>query len=265
MKYFAGIKSVKIFFLIFSAVTITGNNHKLQAQINQTVFSNPILPGAPVYKDGNAFASNITITDREGRPFANNYSDVEGSPFFIDYYCPAFLGLNKGKEYQNIKTKLNLNTHEVLLIDSIYKEVIAIDGLVKNIFLIDSSGTKLKTYKFRSGYPPVDKNSSNQFYQVLSDGRLQLLKFIKKDIVERKDVMSGEVRKEFVLHEDYFAFSNGEIKRLKKDKEYIEDLMKDKEEKIREYQKEKKVNFKSISDLVSLFDYYNSLPFTKAF
>lgn len=265
MKSFADKSLLRFFFLIFSSTFILGANKRLMAQANQGTFSSPVLPGAPVYKEANAYGDRLIITDNEGRPFANNYGGIEGSPYFIEYYCPAILRLNKGKEYQNIQTKLNLYKHEIVFIDETSKEMIAADGLVINIFLMDTLGAKVKTYIFRSGYPPSDKSNVSQFYQVLSDGRLQLLRFIKKEIVEQKDVMTGEIRKEFVTREEYYTFSSGEIKKLKKDKEYVEELMKDREEKITEYVKGKKVNFKNISNLISLFDYYNSLPPLKSF
>jgi len=265
MYYSVNYKLPHLFLLAISLIIIPGINNSLQGQINQTTYSSPILPGAPVYKDAGAFGDRLTITDREGRPFVNNYSGIDGSPFLLEHYCPAILRLSKGKEYQNIQTKLNLYKHEILFIDENNKEIIAADGLVVNIYIMDTLSVKIKTYSFRSGYPPLDKNNASQFYQVLSDGGLQLLRFIKKEIAEQKDVMTGEVRKEFVTHEEYYTFSNGEIKKLKKDKEYVEELMKDQKEKISEYVKEKKINFKNISNLTTLFDYYNSLLSKKGF
>jgi hypothetical protein len=217
------------------------------------------VPGAPVYRDIKAYDDHLTITDNEGGPFKNNYGNIEGSPFFIEHYCPANLKLNKGAEYQNILTKLDLYTHEIIVIDKDNKEIIVTEGLVMNVSLTDTVGRTPLIYNFRSGYPAIDKNNSFNYYQVLADGKLQLLKHIRKEIVVEKNIQSGEMRKEFVTREEYYTFSNGEIKKLKRDKEYIKDLMKDQEQKINEYVKEKKLSFKNISGLSALFDYYNSL------
>ena len=223
------------------------------------VYSQVTVPGAPVYRDIKAYDDHLTITDREGRPFVNNYGDIDGSPYFIEHYCSAILKLNKGKEFENVFTKVNLFTHEIFVIDSIKNEIIVSDGLVADVSLQDTDEGVPRIYNFRSGYPSIDKNNSFNYYLVLSDGKLQLLKHIRKEIVEEKNILSGEIRKEFVAREEYYTFSNGEIKKLKRDKDYIKELMMDQEKKITEYLKEKKVNFKNISLLSNLFDYYNTL------
>jgi len=71
--------------------------------------------------------------------------------------------------------------------------------------------------------------------------------------------MSGEVHKDFVQAEEFYVFSNGEIKKLKKDKGYIQELMKDQEQKINEYLKNKKMNYKNTGMLTDLFNFYNTL------
>ena len=91
------------------------------------------------------------------------------------------------------------------------------------------------------------------------------MKHIWKEIVVEKNIQSGEIRKIFVMRDEYYTISKGEMKKLKKNKEYFEELMKDQQQKVSEYGKEKKVNFKNISSLINLFDYYNSLPDPKPF
>lgn len=248
MNFFVNKIFFRLYSIIFSAIIVPG-----------TINGQVTVPGAPVYRDSKAYDDHLTITDNEGGPFKNNYGNIEGSPFFIEHYCPANLKLNKGTEYQNILTKLDLYTHEIIVIDKDNKEIIVTEGLVVNVSLTDTAGGIPHMDIFRCGYPAIDKNKPFNYYQVLSDGKLQLLKHIRKEIAVEKNIQSGEIRKEFVTREEYYTFSYGEIKKLKRDKEYIKELMKDQEQKINEYVKVKKLSFKNISGLSALFDYYNSL------
>ena len=250
MVYFISHKVFQFFLIIAFAIIFPGIAYGQ-------------IPGAPVYRDIKAYDARLTITDYNGRPFVNKYNDVEGSPFFIDYYCLASLKLNKGTVYENIPVKLDLCTHEVLVIDKNNKEIVPENGLVTDISLTDTASGVLKTYNFRAGYPSMDKKESFNFYQVLSDGRVQLLKFTSKEIAELKNIQSGEIRKEFVTRDEYYIFSGGKTQKLKKDREFIQELMTDKKEKINDYLKNNKVNFKNIDNLISLIGYYNSL--TKVF
>jgi len=246
MGFLVNHKFPQFIFLITSAILFTG-----------TINSQVTVPGAPVYRDIKAYDDHLAITGYEGGPFINAYAAIEGSPYFIEHYCPAILKLNKGKEYKNVLTKVNLYTHEIFVLDSNNKEIIVAEGLIVNVLLTETTGGY--NFYFRCGYPATQKNNSFNFYLVLSDGKIQLLKHIRKEIVEQKNVQSGEIRKEFVNREEFYTYSNGEIRKLIRNKEDIMDMMRDQEQKITEYVKEKKVNFRNISGLGKLFDYYNSL------
>lgn len=207
--------------------------------------------------------SYINITDFNGRLFKNKYPDIEGSPFFLDSFHFSTVTTSKGAVYENVQTRIDLYSNEIQLIAKEGREIIAQDGLIKNVLLTDSSKAEVVSYFFRSGYPAIDKNNGNSFYEVLSDGTIQLLKHEKREIQEAKNEMSGEVRKEFIRRENYYVFVNGEIKRIKKEKETILELMQNQKSKIDIWIKNNKTNFKSIEALTKLFEYYNSL--NKAF
>lgn len=244
---------------------ITKNSNAQQGVVRQSVFSRPILPGAPVYKNSNAFTDHLNITNNEGGPFKNVYDDVEGSPFFPENYCPAILVLSKGRVYQNIKTKLNLHTHEVIVIDSSHKELVTQDGLITDIIFRDSAENNYIEHEFRCGYPPIDKNNSFTFYQVLADGQLQLLKLIRKEVVEEKNIQSGEIKKTFKTYEEYYLFSGSKLVKLKKDKDFVTAFMTDRQPEINDYLKRNKVSFKNLPDLKNIIGYYNSLFQDKPF
>jgi|GEM_PF-488585 hypothetical protein len=203
--------------------------------------------------------SRINITDFNGRLFKNIYADIEGSAYFLDSFCYANVTTTQGTAYENIQVKIDLHSNDILIITKEGKEMIPQGGLIKNILLIDSSKKEPETYFFKSGYPAIEQNTELTFYEVLSDGAIQLLKYNKKDISEIKNEMSGDTRKEFVLHENYFVYTNGEIKKMKREKDFILELMQDKKDKINEYLKINKLNFKNTESITKLFEYYNSL------
>ena len=205
------------------------------------------------------FDQYVTTTDINGRPFKNVNEDVEGSPYFIKDPRYASITSSKGAVYENIKVKIDLNKQEAHLFSEDQKELVAEDGMIREIVLADSVEGGWVYYRFQTGFPSVDKNNGNYFYQVLSDGNIQLLKSSKKEIVETRDVMSGEVRKEFVEYDEYYISRDGEIKKLKKDKDFVLGSMKDQQEKMEEYLKDKKMNYKNMDMLMKLYDFYNSL------
>lgn len=183
---------------------------------------------------------------------------MEGSAYFIDSFCYANITTSKGTVYEHVKIKINLHSNEIQLVTYDQKEIIAQNGLIRNILLVDSSKSEPESYFFRSGYPDIEQNTELTFYEVLSDGAIQLLKYSKKEIEEIKNEVSGELRKEFSLHENFFVYTDGKIKKLKRDKDFILELMQDKKDKMNEYLKQNKLNFKNTESLTKLFEFYNS-------
>lgn len=216
----------------------------------------PSLPTAPALM--NKHASEIKTTDFNGRPYQAMAPDAEGSPFFQDYFTPAVLVLNKGTVYENVSVRLDLLTQELHIVNSNGQEIIAEDGLVKQVDLLDSVSGRL-TARFITGCPPIDRQNGSSFYQLLSPGRLHLLLFIKKDLEEEKDLMSGSLRQEFKERSEFYTLRDETMLRLRRDKETVLALMNDRRSDIEAWLKAHKMNWKNTKMLTELFDYYNSL------
>ena len=80
-----------------------------------------------------------------------------------------------------------------------------------------------------------------------------------KYAVENKNELSGEVNRLIEDAENIYAFKDNQMKRLKKDRELIYDLMADKRSEMALKQQSVNPNLKNITELVNLVKFYNSL------
>jgi hypothetical protein len=71
--------------------------------------------------------------------------------------------------------------------------------------------------------------------------------------------LSGEVNRLIEDAENIYAFKDNQMKRLKKDRELIYDLMADKRSEMALKQQSVNPNLKNITELVNLVKFYNSL------
>ena len=71
--------------------------------------------------------------------------------------------------------------------------------------------------------------------------------------------MSGETSSQFDIYEDHYLYVKYEMKRVKKDKEYLLNLLADKRKELEVYIAAQKMNFRSMDSIKKLIDYYNSL------
>ncbi len=240
----------KIFFLIFFLCS---------AWMDSNAQANPppnVRPEMTFRKKIN-FDSQVLMTDASGRPFKNQYGDIKGSPFLSDYWSYATLVTKSNVAFDSIKVRLDLYKLELNFISTDKVEMVSTAGSIHEIFMQDSTSGKLMN--FRSGYPKVDNQDQNMFYRVLSDGRIQLLLFVRKVIATNKNEFSSEEEKIFSTYEDYYVFMNGALKRIKKDKKSLLSCMEDQKEAVESFLKKNPTNFKNEADLVKLFNYYNSL------
>ncbi len=208
---------------------------------------------------GGTWSDQISITDVNGRPFENKYADINGNPWFNETYKPANIRLLQGRSFANIKSRIDLAAQQVYFITSNGQEAYMETGMVKEISYADTTPSGIVYYKFQTGFPATDKQTGNNFYQLLSEGRCSFIKAITKNIAERKNELSGEISKDFETTENYYLFINGEMKRLKKDRGFIMAALSDKQQQVSQFTDANKINFKNTDQLIRLFNYYNSL------
>jgi len=203
----------------------------------------------------------INLEDFNGRSLLKKYDpDISGSPFINTNWMPAKITLTKGKEIGPLLVKLNIESNELYFLDSNGKEMIAREGLIKKIDFINYYSKDSTRYIFKSGYPNIDKQNENYFYQVFTEGKIELLAKKFKYIRTVKDELSGEIIKDFVdgaITLYVYSFDNMQLFQPKID--FVLSLLIDKQEEISSFINANKINLKKTADLIKLFSYYNKL------
>ncbi len=205
------------------------------------------------------WSTQIFITDVNGQPFQNKYDKYVGSIFLYDDFRLANITLQNGKAFEKVKTKIDLLNQEMVFLSTDGKLGILNNGQVKEIRFIGEPNDSTSKRVFRTGFPKVDVLNPSSFYEVLADGKLMLLKSLMKYAVENKNELSGEVNRLIENAENIYTFKDNQMKRLKKDREVIYDLMADKRTEMALKQRSLNPNLKNITELVNLVKFYNSL------
>ena len=206
------------------------------------------------------YQMSVEFFKTDGRPFVNGAYDVEGSPFYVDDWKPADAILAGNQQIAHAQMRLNLQTQEMHFLDREGKEMALPAGLVKEVrFKGLVAGKDSALTIFRCGLPAVDQQNAASFYELLADGRMQLLCARSKAISTDKNPSSGEVHKEFVLYEEFYLFDGKEMRRVKKDKEFILNALSDKAAAIEEFVEQNRLHLKNIGEFKKTIDYYNSL------
>lgn len=137
-----------------------------------------------------------------------NYTDIQGSPFWIDKWSKAFLYLKNGNLVKLDQVKLNLYTNEVDYIDAHAVEMVLDASNFKQILLMKQADTSHIAAIFECFPDMVDPSKGEAFYHVLNTGAIRLL-VLEKPILKTGayDPMLGKEPKSFYSKKN-FAISN---------------------------------------------------------
>jgi hypothetical protein len=204
----------------------------------------------------------MDVADLDGRSLLKKYDpDVTGSPFINDDWVSAKITLSKGKEIGPLSIKMNLESNELYYLDSSKMELVADKSVARKVDCMDYSSKDGIKYVFKNGYPAIDKQDENFYYQVYTEGKIELLAKRFKYIRSEKNDLTGEMSKTFIDGSVVlYVYAYGLMQVFHPTKELVNSLFEeDKDQSTRTFIDTNKINFKKIPDLIKLFKYYNSL------
>jgi hypothetical protein len=203
--------------------------------------------------------TSILVFDNNGKPFENPASDIAGTPFLLEDWHLGSVTLQNNRRFDSVRLRLNLATQQIHFMDQNNQEIALFKGFVKAIRFYDIlPGTNNPT-EFQTGFPAIDQQDETNFYQVISKGKIFLLKFMHKIVSQEKNELSGEIKKEYVGYEDYYVYNGKEMQRVKKDKSAILSLLADQQAKVQSFIDTNHLRLKSVDEVKRVIDYYNSL------
>jgi len=188
-----------------------------------------------------------------------DYTNIEGSPYLYDDWIAGTVKLANGlTNKEPIMLKYNLLDDEVYFKDKAGEAmafVVPVQEFTLNPMQIDATLAR----RYRNGYKGIDGIKPAAYFEVLSDGKVQLIKKASKTIFESQNIGSASKTGTFMEKTKYYLVINGNAVPVKTDKKSLFAALSDKQVQLETYIKINKVDFKKDTDLGKLVTYYNSL------
>ncbi|MBD1362192.1 hypothetical protein IDJ77_00090 [Mucilaginibacter sp. ZT4R22] len=206
-------------------------------------------------------ASAQFIHQRDFKPITTiDYTNVDGTPYLYDTWQQGMVKLANGVSSKDkMPLKYNLVDDLVSFKDKESGEEMAFVVPVQEFTLNLTTDDELFVRHFRSGYKGIEGSTPASFFEVLSDGKIQLIKKFNKVVFETQNIGSASKTRSFLDKTKYYIVNNGKALQVKNDKKSLLAALGDKQAQMEDYIKTNKVNFKSDTQLGKLVDYYNSL------
>jgi hypothetical protein len=191
------------------------------------------------------------FVNAKGEAFKKRYDpDIEGDPFYTDKWLPATVNTDKGM-HDNIKVKYDLHDDMLIFVHDTSEEPLRFVDEVKGFTLFLP-----EKINFANDFPAIDKQTTRSFYQVLSSGRVTLLKRSNKMILDVKNY-NATVTRSFQLNTSYYLYKDGKMEKVDP-KKALYTLAGDKKSEFENYAKANSLGFKKDEDLARLYDRYNT-------
>jgi hypothetical protein len=203
------------------------------------------------------------LSDFNGTPITASKAneEVKGSPYLNDLWASGqiFTEDNKKLDVERMRFNILLNRVEYDVNGRVYELVSPC-----HVFMIylPTDDASVRMHMFRKGFPPIDKQNSKTYYEVVYNGKVKLLRLYQIRVTEHAEPLSltsirryGKVSSLYVYHPE----KNITIKAPKRITE-MASLFDDKREEMEKFVQENEMK-KSISEenLLRLCQYYNSL------
>lgn len=221
----------------------------------QCVFVFLLLSATSAYSQGAVSGQLGNLRDMYGAPVSTiNYSNTKGSPFLLDEWAMGTVKLLRGDSFKDIALKYEIVNDMLIFKDPISGQSLGFKDAVQEFTIIDNTDSPHRELLFRRGFGP----NSNQFFQVLEEGGVQLIKRNSKIVKESREFNSASTTKAFYSVFDYYIIKGGEMIRIRKFKNDILANL-DKHDQLEAFIKRSNLGFKSEEDLIKVIVHYNSL------
>jgi hypothetical protein len=198
--------------------------------------------------------SIIVVTDGNGKE-VNLGVDMEnyGSPFFDPEFLPANIVLATGQRYENVFIKINLLSNEVIYKTPEGKELAVLPAI--KLVELNKNGNLLF---FEYGFPVFEKQNHKTIYQVLTKGKVSLLKYFFVQVTEAKPYGSATMLRTIEKFPRLFLYDQSmSLKKAPKSNEDLLSLYKEEGTKIQSILQKNNLKIKKEEDFIKCISKLN--------
>lgn len=199
------------------------------------------------------------MTSNQGTPFTSQvYAEVNGSPYLTTKWATGNVALKDGQIYKSVEIKYD-QVGEQLLFKADNGDSLLFAQPVHEFELPVTEKGKTTIHNYRNGFPAVNGNTVNSFYEVINDGKVKILKRTKKNIQSHKDYSSANLINDINTNINYYILKDNAMTLIKPGNKAILDALSNKSAEVGKYIKDNNLDVRQDADLGKIFAYYNSL------
>ena len=184
--------------------------------------------------------------------------ELYGNPYIIKDWSEGLVKFTSGRVLNQFKLRFDCVRNQLVL--QFQGSTFAAESKVKEFVMYTGSGKKKDSLVFRKGYPAIDKGNEHTFYQVLFEGKTQLLRLIAKNVIEEKELIaSSRARGRLEEEEKYYLLKEGAMILLPPDRAQILNALPAQATALAQFITDNNLRFRTQADYIQLAKKYNEL------
>jgi hypothetical protein len=200
--------------------------------------------------------SFFNVVNSEPITAPNNPRQLNGTPFFSDEWMKGIITLSDGKSYKGERLRVDLLNTKLFFVNQDGQEKVCVSA-VDRVLLLDSVNGRV--YHFIHSYTlPVHPDlKDSAWLEVLQPGKAELIKYQKKELIERasyasapEDIIKTQSR--------YYLLHNKRLYKVAAFRD-LKNILADRKTEIDAYITKQQPSWKNETDIINLVAYYNSL------
>ncbi|MBI1781928.1 MAG: hypothetical protein HYR66_11250 [Sphingobacteriales bacterium] len=190
------------------------------------------------------------------------YTEIKGTPYFLDSsFNSSVIYLKDGKRYSCDKMRIDLFANKIHFLDNNKVELVVDDNVVERVVFFRQGVDTIAGFGFSCNYPVIGKNTAQTYYLEENYGKARVLVYLSKEVTYSKMVTGLFPEKYFLEKKEYFIYNENRLRmeRLRKNKEFVLDILRDKQTEVSKFISDNNLKCKSVADIIKVFEYYNTL------
>lgn len=202
-------------------------------------------------------AQQQILSDAAGRPISlQPYENVKGSAYLFDEWIKGNVTDRYGTTFLDVSLRFDIYANKLFFLhkDASYEFITDIAA-----FEIFPYGDTVRKMSFQKGFALPGKISGNKYVELLSAGRILLVKnhtVLIDEITEYN--VPGKIRT-FVPRAEIFITRADSADLRKPSQKLLEEMLADKWEPVKAFVTQHSLGYKKEADLQRIISYYNSL------
>lgn len=196
-----------------------------------------------------------TSVQDAGAEWTNKGYIVKGTIYYHDEMHSGYVTLDDGRSAKDVPIRYNLYSHQVSYTENGVEMELDKSAPVHEFGYKYVKDDEQKSVLFRSGYPAIGGNNGRTFYEVVVDGKILLLKFVTKKLLEERTEL-GALQKVFIDTESWYIYNTADknMVEIKKNKNGLMEALPQYAAQIKSIIDAKKLKLKSDSDWAVLLN-----------